>query len=66
MALDLLQAAQGGVYAAVNETCCFYVNKDYRIETDVHTIQEQVHLLHSIAQEKPLTGGAGSLTVLVA
>ncbi|XP_067864805.1 syncytin-2-like [Heterodontus francisci] len=53
MALDFLLAAQGGVCAAINETCCSYVNEDQRIETDVHAIQDRVRLLDSVAQEKP-------------
>lgn len=38
MALDILLAAQGGVCAVVNTSCCVYVDQSGRIERDIHKI----------------------------
>uniref|UniRef100_A0A674J828 Envelope protein n=1 Tax=Terrapene triunguis TaxID=2587831 RepID=A0A674J828_9SAUR len=49
MALDYLLAAQGGVCALINESCCFYSNQDKRIETDVHNMMDHLKVLHNVA-----------------
>lgn len=46
MALDLLLASQGGVCAAINQSCCFYVNNMGKVITDANSIQSLVSHLH--------------------
>ena len=35
LALDFLQAEQGGVCAVINKTCCTYINNTGLVEEDV-------------------------------
>uniref|UniRef100_A0A8C8S7K0 Envelope protein syncytin-Car1 n=2 Tax=Pelusios castaneus TaxID=367368 RepID=A0A8C8S7K0_9SAUR len=51
LALDYLLAAQGGVCATLNSTCCVFLDQTGRIETDVHVIQNKIRLLHQISTD---------------
>ena len=51
MALDILTAKEGGVCTIINQSCCVYLNKDLRIETDLRKIWEQTKVLHKASQD---------------
>ncbi|CAM5122255.1 unnamed protein product [Eretmochelys imbricata] len=51
MALDYLLAAQGGICALINESCCFYSNQDKCIETAVHNMMDHLKVLHDVGSE---------------
>ena len=51
MALDLLTAKEGGVCTIINQSCCAYINKDLRTETDLRKIWEQTKVLHRTSQD---------------
>jgi len=56
--------AKGGVCAPINTGCCFCVDQDKRIETDVRTIQSHLKFFHSILKNQPLLmGGVGHQTL---
>ena len=51
MALDLLTAKEGGVCTVINQSCCAYISKDLRTETDLRKIWEQTKVLHRTSQD---------------
>ena len=51
MALDLLTAKEGGVCTVINQSCCVYISKDLRTETDLRKIWEQTKVLHRTSQD---------------
>ena len=51
MALDLLTAKEGGVCTIISQSCCAYITKDVRIETDLRKSWEQTKVLHRASQE---------------
>ena len=53
MALDLLTAKEGGVCTIINQSCCAYINKDLRTETDLRKIWEQMKVLPRTSQDDP-------------
>ncbi len=50
MALDLLTDKGGGVCTIINQSCCAYINKDLRTETELSKIWEQTKVLHRTNQ----------------
>lgn len=57
LALDGLLAAQGGVCAVINYSCCVYVNEKKQIKTDINQIWQASHLFHQIFQDATLGSG---------
>ena len=51
MALDLLTDKGGGVCTIINQSCCAYIGKDLRTETDLRKIWEQTKVLHRTSQD---------------
>ena len=51
MALDLLTAKEGGVCVVINQSCCAYVDKTGRVETDIQAIWERTKLLHQMSMD---------------
>ena len=51
MALDLLTAKEGGACTVINQSCCAYISKDLRTETDLRKIWEQTKVLHRTSQD---------------
>ena len=51
MALDLLTAKEGGVCVVINQSCCAYVDKTWRVETDIQAIWERTKLLHQMSMD---------------
>lgn len=51
MALDLLTAKEGWVCVITNQSCCAYVDKTQRIETDLQAIWEHTKLLHQVTMD---------------
>lgn len=51
MALVLLTAKEGGVCTIINQSCCAYISKDLRTETDLRKIWEQMKGLHRTSQD---------------
>lgn len=56
MALDLLTAKEGGVCVARNQSCCAYVDKAWRVETDIQAIWERTKLLHQMSMDNTSFG----------
>ena len=51
IALDVLTAKEGGIHTIINQSCCAYITKDVRIETDLRKSWEQMKVLHRASQE---------------
>lgn len=41
MALDYIQAEQGGIYAVANSSCCTYISTSLEVETSIDEIRQQ-------------------------
>ena len=54
MALDLLTAKEGGVCTVINQSCCAYISKDLRTETELSKIWEQTKVLQRFVAENLL------------
>uniref|UniRef100_A0A8B9EF27 ERVV2 protein n=1 Tax=Anser cygnoides TaxID=8845 RepID=A0A8B9EF27_ANSCY len=57
LALDGLLAAQGGVCAVINRSCCVYVNEKKQIQTDINQVWQASHLFHQISQGATIGSG---------
>nr|YP_009109701.1 p20E [Baboon endogenous virus strain M7] len=64
--LDLLTAEQGGICLALQEKCCFYVNKSGIVRDKIKTLQEELERRRKDLASNPLwTGLQGLLPYLL-
>lgn len=57
LALDTLLAAQGGICAVINHSCCVYVNEKKQIQTDINRIWQASHLFQQVSQDAAFNSG---------